>query len=624
MPEDAFMAHRFEQFAAQRRQTGNIALSPDASEVAYIVDTSGQFNVWRQPIHGGWPHQLTLFEDWAARAIAWSPAGDTLCVVADKDGAERYQLFLVPRSGGSSRMITDRMDVQYQIASGAFSPNGRRLAFSGNELIPENSDVFLYDLSSGQKTVLVEGLGLTLPVSWSPDGRYLTVLDFRTVMETNVYIVDVASGERRLMTEHTEEAFSYPGPWSADSSGFYLLSNIQREYRALAFCSLETDLRWVETPDWDVETVALSADASLVAWSVNQDGSSHVHARDLASGDELAVPALPAGALVDLAVTPQADRLVVQLNCATRGTEIFAVDLDRDHVEQITFGQLGGLPDEAFVQPENVNFTSFDGRVIPALLYRPRTTATGRIPAILSIHGGPDSQERPEWRYSGLYHYLAYRGVAVLAPNVRGSTGYGKSYQSLNTHDWGGADLLDMEAAAKYLQAQDWVDVGRLGVFGASYGGFATLSCVTRLPQYWAAAVELVGPSNLLTFVESVPPMWRRFMDTWVGNPETEREFLLERSPISYVDQIRCPLLVMQGANDFRVVRAESDQMVERIRGRGGVVDYVVFENEGHGFTRRENEVKAYRMAAEFFLAVFGSSNVVPEAQSSNLSAGTS
>jgi dipeptidyl aminopeptidase/acylaminoacyl peptidase len=192
------------------------------------------------------------------------------------------------------------------------------------------------------------------------------------------------------------------------------------------------------------------------------------------------------------------------------------------------------------------------------------------------------------------------KGFAILAPNIRGSTGYGITYQKLIHRNWGGDELKDIEHAAKYLQSLDFVDSNRLAVFGGSFGGFATLSAVTRLPQYWAAAVDLVGPSNLITFVKAVPPFWQRMMKEWVGDPEEDFDFLMERSPITYVDNIKAPLMVIQGANDPRVVKAESDQMVERIRSNGGKVTYYVDENEGHGTTRKENTVKWYAMIGDF------------------------
>jgi dipeptidyl aminopeptidase/acylaminoacyl peptidase len=225
---------------------------------------------------------------------------------------------------------------------------------------------------------------------------------------------------------------------------------------------------------------------------------------------------------------------------------------------------------------------------------------------VLSIHGGPEFQERPAYNYNGLYQYLLSRGVGVLAPNVRGSTGYGTAYQKLIHHDWGGDELKDFVYAHRYLVAQEWVDPDRIGVYGGSFGGFATLSCVSRLPGRWAAAVSIVGPSNLVTFASAVPPTWRRLMAEWVGDVETERDFLLARSPITYADDIDTPLFVIQGANDQRVVQSESDQIVERLRERGVDVRYDVYPDEGHGFAKRANEAKALSDAAEFLIGYLG------------------
>ncbi len=261
------------------------------------------------------------------------------------------------------------------------------------------------------------------------------------------------------------------------------------------------------------------------------------------------------------------------------------------------------------VEPELVRYPTFDGRQIPAFLYQPKDVAPGElVPVVLSIHGGPESQERPGYAYNGFYQYLLNRKIGVLATNIRGSTGYGKSYQRLIHRDWGGAELKDLEHAAMYLQSLSWVDPKRMGVFGGSFGGFATLSCVTRLPQYWAAAVDIVGPSNLITFVKAVPPFWKRFMKEWVGDPEEDADFLSERSPITYVDNVQASLLVIQGANDPRVVKAESDQMVELLRELGRTVEYMVFEDEGHGFTKTANRLKAFRASAEWFERHLGAS----------------
>jgi dipeptidyl aminopeptidase/acylaminoacyl peptidase len=285
---------------------------------------------------------------------------------------------------------------------------------------------------------------------------------------------------------------------------------------------------------------------------------------------------------------------------ATRPTEVVAVDLDSGAVHFLTDSTPPALRQVTAVEPRLVRYPTHDGREIPAFLYRP--IGDGPFPVVLSIHGGPEAQERPMYMYGGFYQYLLANGVGVLAPNVRGSTGYGSSYQRLIHHDWGGAELKDFDHAVRYLRTLDWVDPKRIAVFGASFGGFATLSCASRLPNLWAAAVSIVGPSNLVTFAKAVPPTWLRLMAKWVGDPETERDFLIERSPITYADDIVAPLFVIQGAHDPRVVKAESDQIVERLRARGVGVRYDVYDDEGHGFTKRANEIKALGDAAAFLI----------------------
>jgi dipeptidyl aminopeptidase/acylaminoacyl peptidase len=345
----------------------------------------------------------------------------------------------------------------------------------------------------------------------------------------------------------------------------------------------------------------ISRNGSLLVWSVNEDGRSALHARDLLTGGERTLPAIPLGVIRSMAVAPDGSSIALMLGTPTQSSEIYIVDLVADETRRITWGMLGGIPEAVFIEPTLIRYPTHDGREVPAWLYRP--AGNGPFPVLLSIHGGPEAQERPNYSYNGLYQYLLSQGIGVLAPNVRGSSGYGISYQKLIHRDWGGDELKDFEFAHRYLQSLDWVKSDRIGVFGGSFGGFATLSCVSRLPDLWAAAVDLVGPSNLVTFAKAVPPTWRAFMAGWVGDPYTEVDFLMSRSPISYVDQIRTPLFVIQGANDPRVVKPESDQIVERLRERGVDVRYDVYEDEGHGFTKRSNSLKALGDTAEFLIA---------------------
>jgi len=590
----------FEQFFAHRRFAPIAQLTPDGGRVLFSSNISGQFNLWAAEPDGGWPEQLTTFTDNTVREVAVREDG-TIVFGADHDGDEFNQLYRIPAGGGWPEQLTDLPQVQHAIASVAWAPDGRSFAFSANSRRPQDSEIFVWrDGEDEPRQLFGEGM-YAFPAYWSPDGGKLVCLEFRANTDFSLHLVDVESGAASELTPHEDQVKFLPGPWAPDGSGFFLRSDEGREFMALAFQALAGGEReWVETPERDIEELAGSADGRVLAWLENDEGWARLRLRDLESGGDLPEPKLPHGAVgilgSGMSLSRDGSRLALVWDQPGRPPEVYVVDTATGDALPVTESRAAGLSSLRFREPELIRYESFDGRQIPAWLYRPEGDAPA--PFALAIHGGPESQERPIYR--GHYQYLLSRGIGVLATNIRGSTGYGKTYQRLIHHDWGGADLEDWRHAAAWLQAQDFVDGDRLGVYGGSYGGFAVLTCVTRLPEYWRAAVDIVGPSNLVTFVRAVPPQWLRFMATWVGDPDTEEDFLRERSPITYVDQAQAALLVIQGAKDPRVVKAESDQMVERLRGLGREVEYVVFEDEGHGFTRYSNELQGFRLTCDW------------------------
>ena len=589
----------FEQFFAHRRLGGVAELTPDG-RVLFVSNISGQFNLWSVDADGGWPEQLTAFTDRTVREVAVAPDG-TILFTADRDGDEFNQLFLIPARGGWPEQLTDLERVQHHIFPGVWAPDSSRFAFAANSRKPEDGEVFVQDAAGGEPKVLFGEGRYAFATSFSPDGTKLLAIDFNGNTDTSLHVLDVAGGEGVEMTPHEGEVKFLPGPWAADGSGFYVLTDEGREFQGIAFQQLEPGQReWVVAPDRDVDEGAASADGRVLAWVENVAGWSQLRLRDLHRGEDLPEPRLPPGTIsslgAGLSVSRDGSRVALVWDQPGRPAEVYVVETATGEARAVTETRLGGLRNLDLTEPELIAYASFDGREIPGWLYRPHGGA--RAPFVLAIHGGPEAQERPLYR--PMYQYLLSRGIGVLATNIRGSTGYGKTYQKLIHHDWGGGDLEDWRHAAEWLRAQDFVDGSRLGVFGGSYGGFATLTCVTRLPEYWAAAVDIVGPSNLVTFARAVPPQWRRFMAQWVGDPDTEEEFLRERSPITYVADTRAPLLVIQGAKDPRVVKPESDQMVDRLRELGREVEYVVFEDEGHGFTRYENELRGYRLTCDW------------------------
>jgi dipeptidyl aminopeptidase/acylaminoacyl peptidase len=589
----------FEQFFSVWRfpQLSNLSFSPDGEDVAYVHDGSGQMNLWRQPVTGGEATQLTHLEDDSVRHHMWTPHGFVLGV--DHHGDEDWRLHRLPDGGGALENLAGRKGVQLQ--AGHLHPDGERLTFCGNLTRPSDVGVYLLDVRGGDHRPLVEDEGTWAPGAWHPDGRRIAVVREYGSDDQDVFVLDVSSGERTALTTHDGPEVNAPVGFSADGEHVYLVTNRDHEFTWLARRSLDGDgcLEAVWRGGWDVEHAVLDERRRRLAWVVNEDGVSTCHVRDLETGRDVPVPELPRGWCFHFAISPDGRRLAACVGTATSPLDIYVADLESGAATRLTRSFRGGVPESDLVAPELVRIPAADGRQVPAWLYRPR--AGGRRPVLVSIHGGPESQERPgPASIFSFYQYLLSRGIGVLAPNIRGSTGYGKTYQSLIRRDWGGAELWDIESCARHLRELDWVDPARLAIYGGSFGGFATLSAMTRLPDYWACGVDIVGPSNLVTFARAVPPFWKHMMRAWVGDPDDDHDLLVERSPITYVEDVRAPLLVLQGARDPRVVKAESDQMVERLRDLDREVEYHVFEDEGHGFTKQANQVRAYRLVTDF------------------------
>ena len=596
----------FDRYFAVRRYL-DLAIRPDGSEVAYATDISGSFNAWRQSAGGGWPYQLTAFRDRVARRVAFSPDGERIVVAADREGDENEQLFVLPAAGGTLRRLTPRDDVRHLLASHPWAPDGRTLACASNAEDPARFDLVMVDAETGAARRFDGEPGFHAASCWSPGGRLLAGISLVSNTHQDVVVADRETGKVRRVTAGRPEARREPVGFSADGTSVYLLTDEGREFQGLARFDLAgAMLDWVKTPEWDVDLACLSADARWLLYVVNVDAVHRVHLLDRNSGIEPELPPLPMGKCEAVAIAADGSRAAFLHSAARRPAEVVVKDLtaSKRAVRTITHGMIGGIPERVMAEPRVVRYPSFD-RKVPALLFRPPDPPKGAPgPALLWIHGGPEVQEQPQYR--PLFQFLVAKGFVVLAPNIRGSTGYGKTYQSLVHRDFGGGDLMDLEAAARFLREQPGVDAGRIAVAGGSYGGFAALSCASRLPDLWAACIDICGPTNLVSFAKTAPPSWRGFLRETVGDHETDAASLLERSPITYAAAIRCPLLVIQGEQDPRCVKAESDRLVEKVREGGGTVDYLVFPDEGHGFMKKENELRAYRAMAEFLLRHLG------------------
>jgi len=580
-----------------------LALSPDVRTLAFAGDLgAGTYSAWTLPLGGaGEPAAAQAIDGAAVRSLAWSGGGD-LIGAADRGGTELHQLYVTRSSEQVAKLSWSAGErVQRLLSWNATSPDGRAVAFSSNARESADMDIVVQDLRSGDERPLVTGAAWHVAGGWSPDGSSLLVMRVQDNTDQDLFRVDVATGERHHLTPHAGTCSSVPAGWRADGHPLGITDTGRAFLYLAAYDPVSGEREVIDAPDWDVELAASSADGRTQIWSVNADGYSTLRwQRDGRRRGERDLQ----GVCEDLILSADGSLVAFHRVSATEPPQLWVLDTATGDA-RLVFETTRAVPSAELVEPALVRIPAADGE-IPAFVYRPRssTNARGRTPALLYPHGGPEGQSRPGFAHN-TSHLLALidRGITVVVPNIHGSTGYGKAWQEAIHRDWGGIDLRDLRAVADWMAAQPDLDPARLGVYGGSYGGFATLLCVTKIPDRWRAAVDLFGVANLVTMIEHAQPNWRRFLTRWIGDLATDRAKLVERSPVTHLDDVRCPLLVIQGTNDPRVPQEESDQVVERLRANGRRVEYLVIEGEGHGFTTRANADLAYGRIVDFLTA---------------------
>lgn len=577
-----------------------------AGDVLYISDINGQHNIWRQAISAGltagYQRMLTAFHDRTVRDFVLTPDEKWIYFMADQDGDERYQLYCMPSGGGEVTPLTSGRDVTHMLHQGAINRSGTRMLYSNNDRSRSDFDIVVRDLKTGKESRPLETGFLWADPVWDNTGQRFTAVQEVSNTDVRSFIYDYRKRKSVEIMPHEEESIVYASGWTR--GGLVItVTDMDVDFRRLVLYDPVRGKRTeVYSGSHDVEAVHYSTATNKLFFAVNNEGYSELYeCRPGAKPTRLRMRQKGWVGHSGISGDMKGKRIGMVWMRDAAPPELLVYDSPSRRSAYVTDSMAGGLP-RGIPAPRLIHYDTFDGRKVPAFYYAP-VGHLSKFPAVLSIHGGPEAQERPSWAYSGFYQFLQMSGIAVLSPNVRGSTGYGKRYQKLIHRDWGGDELKDFEYAAKWLISRKDIDGDRMAVIGASFGGFATLSCVARLPSYWKAGVDVCGPSNLVTFCRSVPPFWLRFMKDWVGDPETESDFLMERSPITYIDNVRADMLIMQGANDPRVVKAESDQMVERLRSIGRNVDYMVFEDEGHEFTKVANVRKSFNRCSEFIVS---------------------
>lgn len=580
--------------------------SADGRRIAFLSDRCGVFQVWLIDAAGEAAAPALRVTDtggvvYAARFRPRHP--DQLLYVTDEGGDEQFRLHLLDLASGASRLLAGGPGLIH--AFGSWSRDGRRLSFASNRRAREFLDVHVLDVERSQARCVLQADAMHAAGEFAPDGRALLVSrpNHAQAGDNDLLLVTAAGeGTARRLTLHAGIA-SWRQATFHPSGAILAIADEGREFAGLQRIDAASGRReWLCTPAHDIECFALDLAGSHLALVVNEEGCSQLRAfaltpdARLGAAIDLAAPA--DGVLANLTWRPDGRALAFTCERPAHPAAVCASELHTRHAARLTREVTSPVARDVLPPPQPVRYPGFAGMQIPAFLYRPRA-ARGPLPCLVLVHGGPESQSRPAlWARWAAPAYLLARGqLALLVPNVRGSTGYGKSYEHADDREHRMDAVGDLVAAHAWLARQPFVDARRIGVMGSSYGGFMTLAAITEAPERWAAAVESYGVVNFETFLANTGPWRRAHRAAEYGEDPT----LLRRiSPIHRAHRIRTPLLVVQGARDVRVPRSESEQIVEAVRNNGGEVEYLLFQGEGHGIRRIENRLAMAQRVVAF------------------------
>ena len=570
------------------------SFSSDESRILFSSNRSGVWNVYEMPVGGGeWKAVTTSTTD-NSYGVAFFPKDDRRLITRDQGGNELNHLYVI-EADGSERDLTPGENLRAEF--GGFSHDGESFFVIHNGRDPRFFDVYRYSAKDYTAELLFQNDEGYEPVAISPDQSWMALSKSLTTSENRLWVRNVASGEMREVSNPDQRAQVAAQDFSRDSAWLYYTTNEGTEFMRLRRMSLTDGTHEeVQAADWDIVASYFSHDGKYRVTAVNVDGSTQIELYDAATGAAKALPELPSGEIRGITIARSEDRMAFYVNGDRQPSDLYVLDFSASEPVRLTNSLNPKIQPEDLVQTEVVRFKSFDGMEIPNLLWKPhQATAENRAPAIVWVHGGPGGQTTRA--YSAVLQYLANHGYVVLGINNRGSSGYGKTFFTADDGKHGREPLWDCIEAKKYLQSLPYVDPDRIGSAGGSYGGYMTLAALAFHPEEFDVGVNIFGVSNWLRTLESIPPYWESFRDALyqeIGNPNTQREFLTETSPLFHADKIKKPLMVLQGANDPRVIQAESDDIVEAVRKNGVPVEYVLFEDEGHGFSKKANQIRGY------------------------------
>ncbi len=613
-PQKQPRQYTIDQFLANTAY-GGATFSADGRKLLVGSNQTGVFNVFAFPVDGGKPVQLTDSKVSALQPAGYFPNDERFLYASDQGGNEQTHLY-VQSPDGKVRELTpgDKLRAEFQ----GWAPDEKSFFFTTNERDASAMDLYEMSVDGYERKLLYTNDGGFVIGAISPDRRWIALVKVLTNSDSDVYLYDRTAGKLTRLTPETpnEEVANGPQVFSRDSQSLYYTTDQGSEFSYLMRYDLATgkSIEVLRAP-WDVAGAGLSRDGRFLTVTINNDARTELKVFDAATLKPVALPTLPGADVTGVVFSKDSSQMAFFAEAAGP-RNLYVRDLKGGKIRQLTHALNPAIDPADLVPAQIVRFKSYDGVEIPGLLYKPHgASPANKVPALLAVHGGPGGQSRVS--YSGFLQFLVNHGYAVYAINNRGSSGYGKTFFMMDDRKHGESDLDDCVTSKKMLAATGWVDGDRIGILGGSYGGYMVLAALSFRPQAFAVGVDLYGVSNWLRTLQSIPAWWGPARDSIykeLGDPEKDADYLRRISPLFHADQIERPLIVLQGENDPRVLKKESDEIVEAVRKKGVPVEYIVFPNEGHGFSRKESQEKAYTATLEFLDKYLKGAKAAPSA----------
>ncbi len=571
------------------------SFSHDESKLLMSSDESGVFNVYSQALDGADRVQLTTSTTNATFHIGYFPNDDRFLYRADQGGNELNHIY-VHELDGTSVDVTPGESHVARFAGW----NKSKTAFfvQTNERDPSNFDLYRYAVDGYERELLFKNEAGYFLSSVNDQESLLAAFKLNGNKDSDVFLIDLATGEPTEISPESDGVKTSFAGFTPDQQGALYDTDGEGEFLQVWRYDLATGDRAIfAQDDWDIVNVNFSEHGRYQVIQTNADASSKLRVTDTTAGQDVVLPDLGGGDITGVGFSPSETKMLLVINGDRSPTNLFVLDLAAPDAEpqQLTRSLTDAISTDDLVDGEVVRYASYDGLEIPGILYRPKTaTADDPAPAMLMMHGGPGGQSRRG--YNPVVQHLVNHGYAVFAVNNRGSSGYGKTFFHLDDQKHGEADLDDCVAARAYLETLDWVDDTKIGIMGGSYGGYLVAAALAFRPEVFDVGLDIFGVTNWLRTLQNMPAWWgpqREALYEELGNPETDAERLRRISPVFHADKITKPLFVVQGKNDPRVLQVESDEIVAAVRANGVPVEYLVFDDEGHGFRNKDNRIEA-------------------------------